>query len=409
MPKAADPKALPPIDAFIPQEELRDICVNLYDGDIAFADFHFGRLIEDLKESSQYDNTVIVLTSDHGEELWDHGDVYHGHTLYEELLRIPLLVKLTQSCHAGEQRTSIINGIDLAPTLLDFVNAPPEKRFQGTTFLPLIRSRMPEDRLGYASLQSIKYGRDQRTAKDLDLKLYEKLEAGSRVWFDLKNDAEEQRPLRQAPASSERLLRKIHEVGLLRPTGLQVLITGVLTEEPLIQGTIECADLGEVELIYPEENSKLVRDGHRVDFQIRIRQIGHRASFQQSYQAQLCFELPESAEPRLTVTVNGNPIDPATVFLGPQRTNSPLENTLLKLGDLAVPADFITRVDLSPQNALYAWYVRRAATLREEDLDPETLDNLRALGYLEQLATTGRARAAYKAPPWHRLVLLEPF
>lgn len=90
----------------------------LYDGEIEFWDGHFGRLIEDLKRRGLYDDLTIVITSDHGEEFCDHGGFWHGVTLYDEQVRVPLFVKLPRGERAGSVVRHWVQSIDLMPTLL---------------------------------------------------------------------------------------------------------------------------------------------------------------------------------------------------------------------------------------------------------------------------------------------------
>ncbi|HKU41511.1 MAG TPA: sulfatase-like hydrolase/transferase [Polyangiales bacterium] len=91
---------------------------KLYDGEITFWDDNFGKLIAELKQRGVYDELTIVITADHGEEFHEHGGFWHGTTLYDEQLRVPLLVKLP----AGEMRGNVVRhwvqSIDLMPTLL---------------------------------------------------------------------------------------------------------------------------------------------------------------------------------------------------------------------------------------------------------------------------------------------------
>lgn len=75
----------------------------LYDAEVRSLDRELGRLFEELRQRGMYDDTLIVLTSDHGEEFWEHEGFEHGHTLYEEVLRVPLLIKLP-----GQTRGSIV-------------------------------------------------------------------------------------------------------------------------------------------------------------------------------------------------------------------------------------------------------------------------------------------------------------
>jgi arylsulfatase A-like enzyme len=90
----------------------------LYDGEIARADHHIGRLVETLREIGQYDNTAIVVTSDHGEEFLEHGGVEHGAgKVFNENIRVPLLIKPPAASRAGRVDTPV-SGLDIAPTIL---------------------------------------------------------------------------------------------------------------------------------------------------------------------------------------------------------------------------------------------------------------------------------------------------
>ena len=94
-----------------------------------------------LKELRLYDDTVLLVTSDHGEEFGEHGSTRHGKTLYQELLHIPGILKLPGSSHAGERVEAVSSNIDVAPTLLELVGAEIPRAFQGRSLLPVIRRR----------------------------------------------------------------------------------------------------------------------------------------------------------------------------------------------------------------------------------------------------------------------------
>jgi arylsulfatase A-like enzyme/uncharacterized membrane protein YbhN (UPF0104 family) len=91
---------------------------RLYDGEITYWDEHFGRLIEDLKRRGLYDDLTIVITSDHGEEFGEHGGFWHGTTLYDEQLHVPLFIKLPGNTRGGTSVGHWVQSIDLMPTLL---------------------------------------------------------------------------------------------------------------------------------------------------------------------------------------------------------------------------------------------------------------------------------------------------
>ncbi|MBX3273017.1 MAG: sulfatase-like hydrolase/transferase [Sandaracinaceae bacterium] len=90
----------------------------LYDGEITYWDEHFGRLIAELQRRGVYDDTMIIVTSDHGEEFADHGGFWHGTTLYDEQIHVPLFVKLPRSERAGTRVSHWVQSIDLMPSIL---------------------------------------------------------------------------------------------------------------------------------------------------------------------------------------------------------------------------------------------------------------------------------------------------
>ena len=110
--------------------------IDKYDAEIRFVDDQVGRLIDTLKELDVYDATTILFTSDHGEEFNDHGGYYHGTTLYEEVIRIPLILK-GPNLDRGRIVYQLVEHIDIAPTLLDLMGIESHPRWQGRSLAPL--------------------------------------------------------------------------------------------------------------------------------------------------------------------------------------------------------------------------------------------------------------------------------
>ncbi len=108
-------------------QRLRD----LYDGEIGYWDTQFGALIHRLKADKLYDDMVIVVTSDHGEEFGEHGGFWHGTTLYDEQLRVPLLIKLPRNQRGSEVVSHWVQSIDIMPTLLLKLGLEVPKGVQG--------------------------------------------------------------------------------------------------------------------------------------------------------------------------------------------------------------------------------------------------------------------------------------
>ena len=94
--------------------ELRD----LYDGEITYWDAQFGALMDDLRRRGLYDDMMIVVTADHGEEFGEHGGFWHGTTLYDEQVHVPLLVKMPRNQRAGTHVSHWVQSIDLMPSIL---------------------------------------------------------------------------------------------------------------------------------------------------------------------------------------------------------------------------------------------------------------------------------------------------
>ncbi|MFQ5840176.1 MAG: sulfatase [Candidatus Methylomirabilales bacterium] len=107
----------------------------LYDGEVAFLDEHLGRLFAFLRHARLYDGSVIVLTSDHGEEFYEHEGWWHGTTLYDEQIRIPLIIKPSGGSANGRRVEEQVRSIDVAPTLLEAASVPVSSAMQGQSLL----------------------------------------------------------------------------------------------------------------------------------------------------------------------------------------------------------------------------------------------------------------------------------
>jgi arylsulfatase A-like enzyme len=110
-----------------------------YDGSIRGMDAELGRLVERLRELGLADDAVVAFTSDHGEEFFEHGSVFHGETLYGEMLDVPLVLWAPGRVRAGTTVEQTVQSIDLMPTLLDLAGVPVPEVVQGRSLVPLLR------------------------------------------------------------------------------------------------------------------------------------------------------------------------------------------------------------------------------------------------------------------------------
>lgn len=116
-------------------DDVVDDLLSLYDAEVLFNDFYFGQLIDYLKKTDLYENTIVVFVSDHGEEFHDHQGWTHGRTLYQEQIRMPLIVRFPKGPH-GLRLRAVAQQIDLLPTLADVLDLPIPNGIQGESLWP---------------------------------------------------------------------------------------------------------------------------------------------------------------------------------------------------------------------------------------------------------------------------------
>ena len=120
-------------DAFVAYEQ------GWYDGSIRGMDVEMGRLVERLRALGLDERTLIVFTSDHGEEFLDHGRMFHGQTVYGELTRVPLVMRWPGGISGGRVVDETTQLIDIMPTLMEISGLPPAEQAQGRSLVPLLR------------------------------------------------------------------------------------------------------------------------------------------------------------------------------------------------------------------------------------------------------------------------------
>lgn len=118
---------------------------KLYNGEVAYTDAEVGRLLDALRDLQLAGQTVVVLTADHGEEFFDHGSFEHGHTLYEELLRVPLLLRYPGRLDPGVCDVPV-GLVDVAPTLGALAGVPVPPTFLGHDLVGLLGESPPVPR-----------------------------------------------------------------------------------------------------------------------------------------------------------------------------------------------------------------------------------------------------------------------
>jgi len=120
-----------------------------YDGEVAFVDQQLARLLRRLEEKRDLARTLILVTSDHGEGLGEHGEVSHGLFVYDSTLKVPFVVA-GPGVGAARVAPTVARGIDVLPTLLDLAGLPARAEIEGRSLRPAIEGREMSDAPAYA-------------------------------------------------------------------------------------------------------------------------------------------------------------------------------------------------------------------------------------------------------------------
>jgi len=131
---------------------------NRYDEEILFVDSEIGKLVNLLKKTDEFNDTLMIIAADHGEEFMDHGFVSHSQSLYNELLHIPFILVYPNGWSGNNRITEMVESVDLMPTLLDLIEAPEStaasarRQMSGRPLLPLIQGKEGSgNRISYSS------------------------------------------------------------------------------------------------------------------------------------------------------------------------------------------------------------------------------------------------------------------
>jgi arylsulfatase A-like enzyme len=154
-------------------EEERGEVRALYDADVRATDEAVGGFLQALRGDGVLDRAILVVFSDHGEDLWDRPASRapgHGHALYQELLHVPLLVRAPGLVPAGGRLRSPVSLLDVAPTLLDLCRLPADPRHRGRSLGPVLRGGREFPPLPQVA-EAVEYGPERFTLRDGALKV----------------------------------------------------------------------------------------------------------------------------------------------------------------------------------------------------------------------------------------------
>jgi arylsulfatase A-like enzyme len=368
-----------------PDEDRRHL-EALYDTEIHYVDARIGELLRALPEDVLAE-TLVVLTADHGEELREHGGWKHGQTLYQEQIRVPLIVRWDGRVPSGSRLPGPVRLLDLAPTLLAAAGGALPDTWQGSDLLAAFRGQAPLPRLpvfaqhlssGPLRAAAIVDGRKLvlfnrhvpfAPADDFQEYLWRQdLERMARVeLYDLAADPGERLNLARDPARSETaaLAPVVHRQLDRQLPGLRVVVSGV-PEKARLDGTIRF-DRPPTRWV-----GYFLADGDRVALTGSVLRFDLGGeNLEKGFLVEGDFGAVEEAAAR----VAGRPLPAASLQVGAGR---PHPGRRVTVAELTAPG----WVPPPPGPALRLWLAAPGALRREEIEDPETVERLRALGYI---------------------------
>ena len=183
---------------------------RLYDAEVISADLALSALFAQLEDRGLLDNSLIIFMADHGEEFWDHGSIGHAHSLYDEVIRVPLFIHMPGQTTRVDVQDAVAL-VDIAPTVLDFIGSVPVKAFEGRSLEPILLrdasalkdrgiGTKPEDDRPPTTIiseliqpDSMRHGTHERAILIDSHKFILDVD-GEKAFFDQSTDAEEKEP-----------------------------------------------------------------------------------------------------------------------------------------------------------------------------------------------------------------------
>jgi len=175
-----------------PEPWATDYDGHLYDGEIAYSDHCIGTFVDALRTWGLWNNTLVVVTADHGESLGEHGERTHGLFIYDATVHVPLILQAPTRLPAGRIVSELVRLVDIMPTILAVLRKPIPPALDGRSLLPLIRGRRePEPRTAYSEALLPKYHYGWAELKGLTTQAWKLIDAPRPELYALLQDPKE--------------------------------------------------------------------------------------------------------------------------------------------------------------------------------------------------------------------------
>lgn len=215
---------------YAPQAFRRRFQESPYHAEVAYVDEQIGRLLEGLKELALDEDTIIVLTADHGEGLDDHGEPTHSYFVYNSTMRVPLILWAPDRLTGGKRIPSLARTIDILPTVLELLGIPMPDELDGKSLLPMIKGD-PD------SQDRPAYGEATRFAATFSLPTLRYLRKGD--WKYIHKTNPELYNVKEDPNELANLAQEHPERVVAMRDELEVLLTDTMTAETSAQAEID--------------------------------------------------------------------------------------------------------------------------------------------------------------------------
>ncbi|MGQ9628210.1 MAG: sulfatase family protein, partial [Anaerolineae bacterium] len=239
-----------------------DEVVALYRGEVAFVDEQLGRLWETLEKLGVMDETLIILTSDHGESLGEHGIYFDHHGLYDVTIRVPLILRYPPALPRGLQIKGFVQHVDLMPTMLELLGIEAPDSLDGRSLLPAISRGVADHRpLVYVEEANTQRKVALRTERYKYICAPSEKEAFCRYCGKIHGGVEELYDLARDPGETENLAETEPEVRRMLAEQL------AKWQEALERKDASEPELPAVEIEFTEEEKRMVEE--------RLRDLGY--------------------------------------------------------------------------------------------------------------------------------------
>lgn len=203
-------QAGPIIKENIQLAQYKEFWPAFYDAGVRELDFHIQELKSALKKMKLWNDSYIIITADHGEELLEHGYWNHGKTLYETELHVPLIMKCPGLLPSRKRIKPTVRLIDLMPTLAEQLNMPKPQQIQGTSLSSIINGKQGNDIPAFS--EGVKESPLERSLSIGGWKLIVKPNRSNQELYNIADDPLEQKDLfTSSPSIAQRLTKLLED------------------------------------------------------------------------------------------------------------------------------------------------------------------------------------------------------